>query len=264
MSTRDDIDKAGFTVVRDGAEAIHGVFSTQSMDRVGSPTAQRISIRKVYWSARELSGGDVEVQPINRNCVPSGPKQNVGREEFLAKYSPEPEYYMNRVLPALRRKEEGAGEQAVSSADTMEPGIEGAPDVDEGSVRASFGLGLTYLGRGESNRANDIFERILGLKGAFRAEHKHLFNDFGINLRKNRLFDQALKYYFRAGELVEDDDHLWHNIARCYYEKGDVQQCKNFLRKSLSINPELRESRMFWRFLRNRGMVGATEALDGI
>ncbi|MDD3313734.1 MAG: hypothetical protein PHP91_16510, partial [Pseudodesulfovibrio sp.] len=81
----------GREVVRDGAEKIKGVFSTQSVSRVGTGTTQRRTIQKTYWSGGELDDGRFEVQPLNCNYVPSGPKQVVEREEFLSKFNPEPE-----------------------------------------------------------------------------------------------------------------------------------------------------------------------------
>lgn len=250
-------------IVRDGAEKIKGVFSTQSVAKVGTGTTQRRTIQKTYWSGEELEDGRVEVQPLNRNYIPSGPKRAIERDNFLTQYNPEPEFYMSTVFPAIKQVDEAVtrGEKhrergAVYSAEFE---FKQAQAVDEENVRANFGLGLTYLDRGDQVKANDIFERIVDLEAAFEEEHKHLFNDFGINMRKNKMFDQALQYYLRAEELVTDDEHLFHNIARCYYEKGDVEGCKKYLFKSLKVNPNLKESKMFWAFLKSQGHVGKDE-----
>lgn len=56
--------------------------------------------------------------------------------------------------------------------------------IDEENIRATFGIGLTYLDRGELDKAKMVFKRIYNLNGAFEREHKHLFNEFGIKLRK--------------------------------------------------------------------------------
>ena len=246
-------------VVRDGAEKIKGVFSTQSVSKVGTGTTQRRTIQKMYWSGEELEDGRIQVQPLNRNYVPSGPKQTIEREEFLAKYNPEPEFYMNTVYPAMKELNDtivrGEKLRERGSAYSAEFEFKQATSVDEGNVRANFGLGLTYLDRGDQAKANDIFERIVGLDAAFEEEHKHLFNDFGINMRKNKMYDQALEYYLRAEELVTNDEHLLHNIARCYWEKGNAEGCKKYLRKSLQVNPNLKESKMFWEYLKSKGYM---------
>jgi tetratricopeptide (TPR) repeat protein len=100
------------------------------------------------------------------------------------------------------------------------------------------------------------------LEAAFEEEHKHLFNDFGINMRKNKMYDQALQYYLRAEELVRNDEHLFHNIARCYFEKGNVEACKEYLLKSFAVNPNLEASRQFWVYLKGKGYVKDGEGPD--
>ena len=250
-------------VVRDGAERIKGVFSTQSVSKVGTGTTQRRTIQKTYWSAEELSDGAIEIQPLNTNYIPSGPKRKTDRDDFLTKFNPEPEFYMTTVFPAIKELDttikRGEKHRSRGASYSAEFEFKQAQAVDEENVRANFGLGLTYLDRGDQLKANDIFERIVQLDAAFQEEHKHLFNDFGINMRKNRMYKQALDYYLRAEQLVDDDENLFHNIARCYFEMGDVEGCKKYLGKSLQLNPELRESKMFWAFLKSEGLIGMDE-----
>ncbi|MFH1913395.1 MAG: hypothetical protein ABIK45_03865 [Pseudomonadota bacterium] len=259
MTERSDTERGGREIVRDGAEKIKGVFSTQSVSRVGTGTTQRRTIQKTYWSSEELEDGSIVVQPLNRNYVPSGPRRTLTRDEFLTKFNPEPEFYLSNVYPAIKEMDEavvrGEKHRERGAAYSAEFEFKRATAIDEENVRANFGLGLTYLDRGDQVKANDIFERIVGLEAAFESEHKHLFNDFGINMRKNKMYEQALQYYLRAEDLVEDDEHLFHNIARCFYEKGDVEGCRKYLRKSLEVNPDLKESRMFWAFLKSEGHV---------
>lgn len=255
----------GQEIVRDGAEKIKGVFSTQSVAKVGTGTTQRRTIQKTYWSGEELDDGQVQVQPLNRNYIPSGPKRTVSRDEFLTKFNPEPEFYVTTVFPAIKQVDEavvrGEKHRERGAAYSAEFEFKQATALDEEHVRANFGLGLTYLDRGDQLKANDIFERIVGLEAAFEEEHKHLFNDFGINMRKNRMFDQALEYYLRAEELVSNDENLFHNIARCYYEKGDINGCKKYILRSLKVNPNMKESKMFWAFLKSKGQLNQEDEM---
>lgn len=259
MSDQGDKVITGQSVVRDGAEKIKGVFSTQSVAKVGTGTTQRRTIQKTYWNGEELEDGQISVQPLNRNYIPSGPKRTISRDEFLTKYNPEPEFYVSTVYPAIKELDgaivRGEKHRERGAAYSAEFEYKQATAIDEENVRANFGLGLTYLDRGDQVKANDIFERLVDLEAAFEEEHKHLFNDFGINMRKNKMYDQALQYYLRAEDLVEDDEHLFHNIARCYYEKGDIEGCKKYLLKSLNTNPNLKASVQFWEFLKAQGHV---------
>ncbi|WP_018123237.1 tetratricopeptide repeat protein [Desulfovibrio oxyclinae] len=243
-----------------GENKISGVFSTQNVVKVGTGTTQRKTIQKTYWYCMERDDEGVDVQPLNKSFIPSGPKRNVPKDEFLEKFSPEPEFYIQTVYPAMQELDDtivrGEQHRARGAQYSAEFEFKQATNLDEDNVRANFGLGLTYLDRGDQVKANDIFKRLVKLDAAFETEHKHLFNDFGINLRKNRMYDQALDYYLRAENLAENtDEHLYHNIARVFYEQGELKQCIEYLKKSLELNPKLEESKKFWEFLDKNGML---------
>ena len=69
-------------------ERISGVFSTQTIAKVGTGTTVRKTIQKAYWFAEEMSDKAegvtvVMVQPLNSNNIPSGPKDQVPLADFL-------------------------------------------------------------------------------------------------------------------------------------------------------------------------------------
>ncbi|MEF2145208.1 MAG: tetratricopeptide repeat protein [Desulfovibrionaceae bacterium] len=242
-----------------GRDKIKGVFSTQTVEKVGTGTTQRKSIQKTYWFCEEKGEDTISVQPLNRNYVPSGPMRSVPKEDFLSKFNPEPEFYVQTVFPKMRELDKtikrGEDHREAGRVYSAEMEFQQAVDVDEENVRANFGLGLTYLDRGDSVKANDIFERLVNLDAAFAQEHKHLFNDFGINLRKNRMMEQALEYYRRAESLEANDENLFHNIARVYFEMGDLEKCVHYLERSLEINPNMEEGKRFMEYLEKQGYI---------
>ena len=121
--------------------------------------------------------------------------------------------------------------------------------IDEDNIRANFGLGLLYLSMDKAEKATYIFDRLVRLEEAFEPQHKHLFNEFGINLRKKGLFDEALKYYFRARELSPDDDHLLLNIARVYCEQNRLPEAEAAAREALALNPDLAEAQRLLEYI---------------
>lgn len=245
---------------------IRGVFSSQTGSTVGTGTTTRQTVQKTYWYAVELESGALEVQPLNSSNVPSGPKLSVEREKFLSTYHPEPEHYTEVVLPSLKGMKDSVrrGEDHRNNAESYSAEYEftHAVEVDEENVRANFGLGLTYLERGETGRAEDIFKRLVGIGATYDPEHKHLFNDFGISLRKNGMINQALEYYHKAEELSAGDENLCLNIARAYYEKGDFDNCLKYLKKALDINSDLEEAGMFWVYLQDNGYIKEDDDLS--
>ena len=140
-------------------------------------------------------------------------------------------------------------------------GGDNALQVDVDNVRANFGIGLTYLERGESDKAENIFARLIKLDGAYEEEHKHLFNEFGISLRKNKMFSQSLEYYLRALDLTKKDENLYINIARVYLELKDIPHCAEFLGKALEIAPANETAQKFLHWLEAKRLLTPEQAL---
>jgi tetratricopeptide (TPR) repeat protein len=245
-------------------DRIKGVFSTQEIRKVGTGTTQRKTVYKGFYFASQDENGLIDLQPLNANFVPSGQKRRVTLEELMEKYSPEPEFYLNSVYPKMQELQ-----RAIDNADShrakgetfaAEYEYSTALRVDEENVRANFGIGLTYLQRGENNKADDIFERLVKLDAAFEPEHKHMFNDFGINLRKAKMYDQAVIYYSRALEMTTDDEHLHVNVARALLETKDVDGCVEHLLKALAIAPGQEQATKFLSWLVEKKIVAGPVA----
>lgn len=242
-----------------GRERINGVFSSQEVKRIGTGTTLRKTIQKAFWFCVELDDGNLEVQPLNSNYVPSGPKKIITKDQFLTGFSPEPELYISSVFPKMRElnKTIARADRHRKNAELYSAEMEygNAIKVDEENVRANFGLGITYLERGETGKADNIFERLVKLEAAFEKEHKHLFNEFGIQLRKNGMLDQAVAYYHRAMELSGKDEHLFHNLARAYLEKKEYAKAIDFLLVSLDLNLALESSVKFLLWMVNKSLI---------
>ncbi len=246
-------------------ETITGVFSTQEVRKVGTGTTTRKSIHKSFWYCIELSQGEdagkIEIQPLNSNYIPSGPKRIIEKEQFLAEFSPEPEFYVATVFPRMREmnKTVARADRHRSNNELFSAEMEynKALQVDEENVRANFGLGLTYLERNETDKAENIFTRLVKLDAAFEQEHKHLFNEFGIQLRKNKMYKEALEYYTRALELSDKDENLYYNIARAALENKDIDKAVDMLLKALELNPVMDEAIRFLMWLISKDLLAA-------
>jgi tetratricopeptide (TPR) repeat protein len=238
---------------------IKGVFSSERIAKVGAGATVRKTTQTMFWFAEEDEAGLIWIQPLNPNYVPSGPKQEIPKEEFLEQYAPEPEFYSSKVYPSIRKlnqtiaKAERHRANGESYSAEMEYGS--ALRVDEENIRANFGLGLTYLERGEAGKADNIFQRLVKMEGTFEPEHKHLFNDFGINLRKNEMYDQAVEYYARAIELSPCDENLHYNMARACFAKSDIEKTVEHLRAALIINKDLEIAQKFLLYLKNNNLL---------
>jgi len=244
-------------------DKIKGVFSTQVIQKVGTGTTSRKTVKKTYWYVDEVEEDVIEIQPLNVNYVPSGPKRRVPKDDFLEKFAPEPEFYVSMVFPRMRElsKTVDKGEEHREKGEYFSAELEfdQALKIDEDNVRANFGLGLTYLERGDDKKSDDIFQRLVKLEAAFEPEHKHLFNEFGISLRKNKMYDQSVQYYERALTLQDSDENLHYNIARAYFEKRQYEKVAEHLVRALAMNPGLEEAKKFLQYLQDKNFLSSAD-----
>lgn len=249
-----------------GKTDVRGVFSTQEVRRVGTGTTTRKTVQKTFWFI-EQHGKEIDCQPLNTNYVPSGPKRKITLDELISKFSPEPEFYLNSVFPKMQEIQRSidSGDEHRENGENFAAEFEytRALKVDEENVRANFGIGLTYLERGDNAKAQDIFQRLVKLEAAFEPEHKHLFNEFGINLRKSKMLQESFEYYQRALELSPTDENLYMNMARVLLELKDIGQCVDYLLKALELAPRHETSLKFLAWLIQKQLVPA-DRLEGV
>lgn len=239
---------------------IPGVFSTLSkvpkrMDGI------RISANshKIYWYAEEDADGQVTVQPLNADYLPSGVRLPVTSLELSANYLPEPEIYKLHTGPKLKQLNgilDKADEYRAENKNVRAAAeYRRALAIDEENIRANFGAGLAYLARGEKEKAGEIFKRLLKLQGTFEKQHKHMFNEFGISMRKNKMFDEAVTYYGRALELTKDDENLHINMARPLCEQRKFAAAVMHLIESLRIAPGNKTAVDFLTWLKSKNLI---------
>lgn len=235
---------------------LKGVFSSHETATVGFGTTKRTVKQTLLVFAEEQEDGSFQLRPLNKQFVPSGKTRIVTREDLLANFLPEPNLYLNKVAPALREVRETVARADARRAEgaliSAEFEYQHALRLDEEHVRAIFGLGLTYLDREEVENATLVFQRLITLDAAFEPQHKHLFNEFGIKMRKHGMYVQALRYYFKAFRLTREDEHLLYNIARTYYERGKLRLSRKFVDMALARQPGFREGERLSRAIERR------------
>jgi len=232
---------------------LSGVFSRQRIAKVGTGTTTRRVAQIGYYFVEQMADDLFQVRPLNSNFVPTGDPESITRDELLENYTPEPEMYHKQVLPNMKELQKTLAradrlrQQGNSFSAEME--YNNSLKIDEMNVRGNFGVGLCLMQRGEAERANDIFARLISMDAPFAKEHKHMFNDFGINLRKSKMILQAIEYYSKAIKLSSDDEHLRYNLARAYFEDKQYEKVREELAKCLEINPDFVEAKKFVAYL---------------
>jgi len=242
---------------------ISGIFSQAKASAIGTGTTQRKTESVTYFYVKEREDGVLEVQALGDSVV-FGPVIELNLDEFLEQYTPEPQMSQERGRAEASReakinKAVARGDKFQKQGKTFSAEFEygKALTLDEENVRANFGIGLCYITRGETDKARVVLGRLVQLEAAFQDEHKHLFNEFGISLRKSGMDAEALAYYARALELCPGDENLFYNMARAAFDMGDVQTAEKHLEQCLAINPDHAEAKKFRNFLNRKNKPGA-------
>ncbi len=235
------------------SKGLRGVFSTEGKMTIGHGTTKRKVKKQLYVFAEEQEDGRIALRPLNDKFLPAGNATTISKGELLKSYLPEPSMYVNKVFPILRTlsRTVAKGEEHLRRGETFSAEYEfkNALRLDENHIRATFGLGLSYLQQGDTRKGEIVFRRLVKLDGAFEKKHKHLFNEFGIQLRKGKLYPQALQYYFRAYRLSRQDENLLYNIARTLCETNRLKSALFFLNKAMELNPDFSEAESLAKYV---------------
>jgi tetratricopeptide (TPR) repeat protein len=222
---------------------IRCVFSSTAIVGLGMGATSQKHASEVYWFIEQVDEELFEARKINLKNVPAGNAETIPLRRLLNEFTPRLERYEETVLPAMLALQNildrGDAERTHGRLYSAELEYDRALNVEERNVRALFGLGLIFLTRREHTRARTVLAELVNVKAAFDGKNQHLFNEFGISLRKSKLFNDATAYYRRALDFVQDDENLYYNLARARYEQGDWVGCLEGLIASNRLNPDL-------------------------
>lgn len=126
------------------------------------------------------------------------------------------------------------------------------PEELDKAIRAEFALSLMRFRRGNKEGALEDFERLLAVEEGIVPAHKHMFTDFGIDLRKSKLYTLASRFFQRAVTLSPNDGHALFNLARIYYEMGNYDKTAQYLDSALTKEPGLKCAQRLKTYMRDR------------
>lgn len=232
------------------------------------PDAAPTDKKEFFYAERDEEGG-IHVQSLNERDYPSGEPTALDLEDFLAAYVLEPLYYFNRVKPAMQKvaRNLAKGEQHLEEKQyaKAERDYRKVLAIDEENIRAIFGLGVSCLALDKVDAGLAIFDKLMTLDLAFEPEHKHLFNLFGIQMRKTGLFGQAVAYYQRGIALNPEDENLHFNASRSHFEQQNMIGAYVSLAKALELKPGFLEALLLQKaLLKASGMTWAQLKLESM
>jgi tetratricopeptide (TPR) repeat protein len=243
-------------------DRIEGVFILEKEAKIGTGHTEKKVVQKMYCLATELESGEIEVRYLDGNDKPLDITERFAKQDFVHRFTFQPYYFerkeaerQKKLLKHIVTAEEHARKNELHSAEYE---YKNALRLDEEDLRANFGIGNVYLQMGEKNKAKDIFTKISKIDAIFEEQNKHFFNECGIQLRKQELYEEAIEYYDKAVNLSPQDEHLFFNLARAHFEKGDVAKANEYIAQAMAIKPDFEEGKTLQQYMAGKQQLPAS------
>ncbi len=191
-----------------------GVFSRK--DTTGAKTYYFV------WAAGEL----YSIQMLNKQFQAVDMLKTIDMATLTANYVREPhikKYPKNEAQRLLSKGKSPSAEEV------------------EGTLRELFRKALVRIKRTDSiESALPILKNLLEVQEGITEKHKHMFNDFGIEMRKRKFYTEAVGFAQRTLFLSRNDDHAHFNVARILIEMGEYDEAEQHILTAQYINPDSR------------------------
>ena len=241
-------------------EKIAGYYIEEVKISLGTGATKRKTTGENIFYAEELPSGEVKLSLLNMAGQLTRITEVVGKEEFFQRCKPKPDFVPPDKTEKLDKLKEKAERHASrgnlhlrkKEFNSAEFEFNSSLKLDEEHVRANYGLVKLHLEKGEDEEAKEILNRLTSIEALFEDENKHVFNEVGIDLRRMKMFDQALDSYRKALEINAGDPVLNFNMARALIDKKQLSQALACLDRALELKEEFPEARKLAHLLRTK------------
>lgn len=209
--------------------------------------------KKLYFVWAESSGTFL-IQMLNGAYQPVGEKKSIGPATFKLKYTHEatdlavpvstekPWITGGTLQKAEKATKVALAPQGPSRTAPKVPAKISPParpeQVTEQYLRDVFAKSIKRCHSVHDKKAAiAALQNIIEVEEGIVAEHKFMFTDFGIALRKSNLLELSLNCCKRVLELAPDDDHAYFNAARILSEMGEFADAEQHVLKAQLMNP---------------------------
>lgn len=238
-----------------------GVYSRRSGNRAGSAAGGPavVAARGALFFVWELSATDCAIQELDSAFQPRGPARRVAMARLHADFQLEPSILVAPVtLPVLAPEaapDAGPGSGPDFGPDQTDGGTgrRKAAELNDDTLRAleaarrarqvetdlrgSFRKALRGLNRPREREAALLaLEQLAAATEGIAPVHKHMFRDFGVELRKKSLPELALRCGMRVLELAPGDDHAHFNLARILCLLGAYDEAEAHVETAMRLD----------------------------
>jgi tetratricopeptide (TPR) repeat protein len=230
-------------------ESERKIYLKQEEVKVGFGSTAKTTRLQDYYEAAEIDETSVQLRLLDIQDQPMGKPIVISREVLGGEYVHCPEYFKNKKDPKRLKAEEhvAQGDQYLQKKKLLSAEFEygQALAIDGDHLKANLGMGRSLSAQGKEAQAKEYFTKLSSIDDLYEGENKHIFNELGIELRKKGMFDEAIANYQKSIAIDPEDPILYYNLARVYYEKGEIELSREQMQKALHVKSDFKEAEEF-------------------
>ena len=238
-----------------------GVYSKTSVITIGTASTSKKTKSINYYYVKPIDDTKVLVDLLNVNHDPIGIAEEVKIEDFNR------EYEFVGTLKAFKKSQEKLDPKKVKAEEHVKRGEKHLQNkeynsaefeygtalrYDEENLKAHHGMSKVYLETGKTDKAKEHLKKMGEIEALYDPANKHIFNECAIDLRKQKMYDDAIRNYNKALEIDPNDEVLYYNLARAYFEKGEADNAIKSLEKAIKVNPDFAEAKKALEFIKKK------------
>ncbi len=192
-----------------------GVYSRR--DKAGTKTFY------FAWQSQDLFA----IQKLNAFFQAIEVRKTIDGASFASMFTHEPNI---KKLPKSEDKYTQPKQRKIISAREVEM-----------SLRELFRKATVRIKRsGSEEEATPILNNLLQVEEGITPKHKHMFRDFGAEMRKQKCYNHAKAFSERTLALSHNDDHAHFNLARVLIDMGEYDEAEQHILTAQYLNPDSR------------------------
>ncbi len=217
------------------------VYLQKTVMKLGTGGTSRDATSVNYYEAFPQGEGRYKLVLLDLNDQPTGFSEIVTENELKKNYEFAPNYFENKMTSqekeVARKLANGREHLKKEEYFSAEFEFDGVIEIDERNLEAHVAKSEAQLGQGDVDAARQTLEKVSEFEELYEKSNKHIFNSYGMTLRKGGFFDKAVESYAKALRMDPADENLFYSIGRATYDKKDNRKALIFLNKCLSLDP---------------------------
>ncbi len=230
------------------------VYVQRTVMTLGTGGTSRNATSENFYEAFPQEDGTVKLVLLDINDQHSVLTEIVDPDELAREYEPVPGYFEKKESAKQKEiaKKLATGKQHLKREEyySAEFEFDGVIDLDERNLEAHVAKSEALLAQGDVEAARVTLEKVSEFEELYDKDNKHIFNSFGMNLRRGGFYDKAVESYAKALRMDPTDENLFYNIGRASYDKKDHEKALLFLRKCLELNPRHQDAALLIKRIR--------------